>query len=305
MVHSPRAPKHAWLLLALGLTAASQSGNLVRIGDAPPAAIAAWRLLLASAIMALMAGKSLRRLARLGRLDRLLLVAAGFALALHLYTWIASVQSTTVANAAIFFSINPVFTALAEYLFFREKPSRRLSLSIGLGLAGVGVIGWSDFSLHPEQVAGDLLAILCAVFFSVYFLLGKRLRRDLPNLAYVTALYALASGLCFLILIGGGLPLAAYSARNWTCFLLMALVPTMVGHSLLNNALRFFSAGRVATATLSEPLIAGTVAWLAWGERLSWGALAGYAVIGLSVLVLVSEGASSGKAAPSLPTANN
>ncbi|MEE8410659.1 MAG: hypothetical protein V3T05_13745 [Myxococcota bacterium] len=37
-----------YIFLAIGLVAASQSGNIIRIGDAHPVAIAAWRLLLAS-----------------------------------------------------------------------------------------------------------------------------------------------------------------------------------------------------------------------------------------------------------------
>ena len=54
-------------------------------------------------------------------------------------------------------------------------------------------------------------------------------------------------------------PLASYSARNWLCFVLMALVPTILGHTSINSALRYIPAGRVALATLSEPPLAGLV----------------------------------------------
>lgn len=286
-----------YILLGVGLLAASQSGNLVRIGDAPPSAIAAWRLLLASAFMAAVAGRKLGRIARLGALDFSLLLVAGVALSFHLMTWIAAVQATTVANAAIFFAVNPVFTSVAEFLVYRERPHPRLVASIALGLSGVAVIGWTDFSFHPANIYGDLMSVLCAALFSVYFILGRRLRRSLPTPAYAAGLYAVAAVAAFACLAFSGAPVAGYSARNWLCFVLMAVVPTMVGHTLLNHSLLYMTASTVAAATMSEPMIAGAVAYFAWGEAVTPGAAAGYALVCLSVWALVgrvSRGGSRG-----------
>ncbi|HSA22927.1 MAG TPA: EamA family transporter, partial [Myxococcota bacterium] len=91
-----------YLILAFGLLAASQSGNIIRLGDAHPAVIAFYRLALAGLVMAALAGARLRQLASLTRAERLMLLLAGAALAGHLVLWIAAVQRTTVANAALF-----------------------------------------------------------------------------------------------------------------------------------------------------------------------------------------------------------
>ena len=45
-------PRRATLFLIIGLAAASQSGNIIRLADAHPVALAAWRLLIASALLA-------------------------------------------------------------------------------------------------------------------------------------------------------------------------------------------------------------------------------------------------------------
>ena len=63
----------------------------------------------------------------------------------------------------------------------------------------------------------------------------------------------------------------------------------MLGHTSFNNALRYIPAGKIATATLSEPLLAAAVAFYAWGEGITIQTAAGYIVICLSVLVLVSD----------------
>ena len=282
-------PRHLYLALAIGIAAASQSGNLVRLGDAHPLAITTWRLALASLLLAPLAGRELASLRELGRGERLLLVAAGAAMTLHFFLWIAAVQRTTVANAATFFSINPVFTAFAGYLVYRERLSRRLFVAIGLGLLGVAVIGGADLSLARRHLAGDLLAMASSVLFTVYFLAGKKLRRKLPTTAYVAVLYGVAAAFGAAGMLALDLPAFGYDRQTWLCFLLMALVPTMIGHSSMNMALRYIDAGRISAATLSEPLLAGLVAYFAWGEPVSWQVVTGYSVICVSVLVLISD----------------
>jgi drug/metabolite transporter (DMT)-like permease len=120
-------------------------------------------------------------------------------------------------------------------------------------------------------------------------LAGKSLRSVLDNRAYATALYGLASLAFFVVLLAIGLPVVEYPAAAWLCFGLMALVPTVLGHTGLNHALKYLDAGRVSLATLAEPALAGTVAWLAWAEPLTLQSLAGYAVIAAAVVLLVTE----------------
>lgn len=285
-----RSARQAFVFLALGLLAASQSGNIIRLGEAHPAAIAAWRLLLAVLVLAPLAGRQLNQLARLTRGEWALLLVTGAALSAHFLTWIAAVQMTTVANAAIFFSINPVLTAIAAWFIFGERLGWQLFLSIGLGLAGVAVIGIGDFTLAGGSPGGDAMALLCAVLFTAYFLAGKRLRPKLDNRVYVTVVYGTAALVSFACFPFFDLPLLDYNAITWLCFVLMALVPTLIGHTSFNNALKHFDASRIAAATLVEPLLAGLVAFFAWGERVTGAGAAGYVLICLSVLALALEG---------------
>ena len=287
-------PRILVIFLAVGLVAASQSGNLIRIGDASAAAIAAWRLLVASLLLAPLAGARLAALKDLDRRDWLLLGLAGVALAAHFLTWIAAVQKTTVANASTFFAINPVITAVAGHLLFGERLGRRLLVSILVGLLGVTIIGVTDMRFSREHLPGDALAVLCSFLFTAYFLLGKRVREKLDNRAYVTVLYGIAAVVCFVVLAASGGPVIHHSPRSWLCFGLMALVPTMIGHTSMNYALRYLPAGRIATLSLSEPLLAGVVARFAWGEPIRVQTLAGYALICVSVVLVVLERGGAG-----------
>lgn len=285
-----KIPRYVYAFLAAGLVAASQSGNIIRLGDAHPVAIAAWRLLMACGIMAALAGPRLKEMLALTRREQVMMILAGVALAVHLMAWIASVQHTTVANAAIFFATNPVITAVAAHLVFGERITGRLLLSVALGLAGVAVIGLDDFHVSADSAAGDALSVLCSVLFTVYFLLGKRVRPRLDNRAYVAGVYGAAALTSFAALLALGLPVADYAPRTWLCFALLAVIPTAIGHTSLNAALRYMDASRVSAATLSEPVLAGLVAWWAWGETLRPSAFAGYLLICLSVGILAWDG---------------
>lgn len=279
----------AYFILFVGLLAASQSGNIIRLGEAHFVAIAAWRLLFAGILSAVFARRDFSALKKLSRADIGLLLAAGVALALHFFLWIAAVQNTTVANAAMAVSISPVFTAVAAHYFFKEPVSRRLSLSIVAGLTGVAVICGNDFSLASGHIKGDLSAAFSAFFFMLYFLLGKRLQQKLPTYVYVSVLYSVAALAAFAVVPFTGVNVVHFNTQTWLCFLLMALVPTMMGHTSLNYSLRFFNAGHIAAATLVEPLFAGIVAYLAYGEKISAAAFLGYGFISLSVILVATD----------------
>ncbi len=282
-----RTPAPVLVFLAVGLLAASQSGNIIRLADASPVAIVAWRLALASVLLAPLAGGRLRSLGALTAGQWGLLVIAAVALCAHFLTFVAAVQLTTVANATVFFSINPVFTATAAYLVFGERAGWRLVVATALGIVGIVVIAQGDLALSPDQLPGDALAVLCSLLFTAYFLLGKRLRQQLDNRVYVTALYGVAALMALPLLPLLGQPMVVYDRVTWLAFALMALVPTMLGHTSFNLALRYLPAGLISVLTLSEPVFAGLVAWLAWGEAVTGRTVAGYLLITASVVVVV------------------
>ena len=279
------APVYAFL--AIGLIAASQSGNIIRLADAHPVAIVGWRLVMATALSVPLAGRRLGQLGRLSWGERGLLVLAALALTGHFFAWTAAVQHTTVANTMVFFNVNPVFTATAAYLVFGERAGWRLWAAIACGITGVVIIGLGDLAMRPEHVLGDALAVLSSLLFTAYFLLGKRLRPRLDNRAYVVALYGIAALASMALVPVLDLPLARYDRVTWLSFLLLALVPTMLGHTSLNLALRYVQAGTISVLTLSEPIFAALVAYWAWGEDVTAQTVAGFALIATSVVLVV------------------
>ena len=100
-------------------------------------------------------------------------------------------------------------------------------------------------------------------------------------------LYAIAAAISFLLLAVLRLPIVSFTGRTWICFVLMALVPTIIGHTSFNVALGSVKASWIATLTLAEPLIAGVGAYFLWNEALTPAAGIGFVFIVFSTLAVV------------------
>jgi drug/metabolite transporter (DMT)-like permease len=114
----------------------------------------------------------------------------------------------------------------------------------------------------------------------------------------VAALALLAGSLLVPAPYGG--PLWGYDARQLVFFLLLAGVPMILGHTVLNWALRYVTAPVVATTILGEPVGASLLALLVLGEAPGALTLAGGALVlaGIGVTATSARGGGSEAEAP-------
>lgn len=235
----------------------------------------AWRLSLAVIIIAIIGRVNLKDL---WKHPKSLIGAslAGLCLGLHFYTWIFAVQTTTVANASLVFGTNPVFVAILERTIFKEKLGPFFYLSAALALAALFVLlqsGEGFFQLTEEDYLGISSGVLSSFLFAVYFICGRGVRTHFNTWEYTTVCYGFAALMSFGVLASIGLPLLSYSSTNFLTFALLALIPTILGHSLFNYSLRFLPASYISIATLAEPVLATVGAYFFWGEYIGVGHL--------------------------------
>ena len=110
---------------------------------------------------------------------------------------------------------------------------------------------------------------------------------------YVVTLYGTAAAISLLMLLVFKLPIFTFDHKTWLCFGLMALVPTIIGHTSFNIALGSVKASWIATMTLAEPLLAGVGAYFFWGEQLTLSVGIGFLFIVFSTIVLAFTPATS------------
>jgi drug/metabolite transporter (DMT)-like permease len=252
------------LVLLVAVLAMSWGGPLVRYASAPALVVAGWRvgfsvLFIAAVVVARDRGRAIRGLAPR---DWALAAASGAFLAGHFWSWIASLSYTSVASSVVLVNTQPVFVAVLSILVLGERPTRRQWVGIAVAVAGAAVIGWGDFSGGPRPLVGDLLAVAGAVFVSLYYVIGRRLRQRVELWSYIGVVYGVAA----VLLLGAaavmpGVALTGYPGTDWAVFLALAAGPMMIGHTGVNYALRHVRAYVANLALLGEPIGATLLAW--------------------------------------------
>jgi drug/metabolite transporter (DMT)-like permease len=286
-------------VLALGVFAVSWAAIFIRLADAPALSTAAYRLTFAALPVAAYA--TLRHRPDLRGLQRggwWPILIAGVSLAAHFATWIASLQLTTVASSVALVTTQPLWAALIAAVVLRERISRGTLLAILVATAGGVMIGIRDFAAGGAALAGDALALVGAVCAAVYFVAGRQIRAGLNLAPYIGVVYPVAALVLLATAIIARQPLSGFSTQTWIMFLLLALVPQLIGHSSLNWALRYLSAHLVTIAVLGEPVLSTLLAVPILGERPGVLRVAGGLITLCGVYLAVREEMRGTTAAP-------
>ncbi len=282
-----RPPVPPNLVLLVSIVAVSTASILIRLTEAPPMAIATWRLALSTLMLLpffLRAG-GVSKLRVMERRDALTLAGVGVVLAVHFATWITSLSYTSVASSVIFVHVDPIFVALVSHFLLGERVSRRVALGIGVAFVGASIIAFGDFGTGGEDIVGDALSLVGAIALGTYIMAGRRLRQRLDLTTYVTPVYAVSAAALALGSLAIGAPLTGYGAGVMLMFAAIALVPMIFGHTLYNWALRWISAPVVSISLLGEPVGASILALLLLGETPNPLSLVGGAVTLVGILV--------------------
>ncbi len=267
------------IAMVTGIVAISTASVFIKLCDAHPLVIASYRLGLASLILAPIALRH-RRYGKTLRGQWKLLFLTGLFLALHFTFWIASLRYTSVASSVVIVNINPVFVGLGSYIILKEKVTKLMILGILLAITGGMVIGFSDFTFSTDSALGDLLALGGALMASGYLMAGRRLRQEMDLFSFIFPVYTTASIAVVLIGLVVGVPFFGYPYRTYALFLMLALIPQLIGHTTFNWALKFFSASTVAVLILGEPVGSTLLAYWILGETLSlWKAAGGICIL--------------------------
>ena len=290
MDEKDRPPFNPSLALISGVLAVSTGAIFAKLAEAPALVIAAYRVGLASLILAPIAWWQARdELLSLEKKDYMLALLSGFFLALHFSTWISSLSYTSVANSVVLVNTNPLWVGVLTPVISKDRLTLMTKIGIVISVIGGVIIGAGDFATGGQALWGDFLALLGSICAAIYLLLGRNLRRKLSLLAYVIICYGSAAIILWVLVIALGLQVVGFSSGTYAAFAGMALISQIIGHTSYNWALKWFSASLIAVSLLGEPIGATILAYIIFAETLTWTKLVGGSLI-LAAIYLAARG---------------
>jgi drug/metabolite transporter (DMT)-like permease len=216
-------------------------------------------------------------------------VAVAVCVAIASSSFIVALNHEGVARVLFILAVSPMLAALLARVTLKERISRRTVFAMGLALVGVAVMLGSP---GEGSLAGDALALLCALSFAVVVVI-TRWRHDVSM--------APATCLSQAILVVAFLPFASPGEiAGDDVFWLAALGIGQIGlgFALLTVGARLIPAAQVGLITLLEIVLGPLWVWLALDERPSTLTLAGGAIV-IAAIVIQTRAAPPSEPEPS------
>lgn len=281
----------AVIFIAVAGSAFATSGPLARLArPAHPLSVAFGRVALASLVLALLEGRALRgQLRGLGARRLLGVGGAGALLALHFGLFIAGLDATSLPAAVSLVSLEPLSVVLFAWALHGIAPDRLERLGVLFASGGAFVVG-SGAGVGEHRLAGDLMVIGAVVVYGLYIAAARALRGALPPRSYAALVYGfaaltLAPVLLVLASLGTALPRPPHALL---AVALLALVPTLVGHTAVQTAARHASPSLVALVSPAETVGGLAIAAVLLGAPPAPIELAGTALILLGVALAIA-----------------
>ncbi len=258
------------------------------------AAIVFYRMLIGAPLMILVAKRTGGGLS----LDLMKKTALpGILFAFSFLSGFASIRMTSVANATLITTVQPILVLFVAPKLFGEKLRAQQLVYSACSMAGVLLVVLAAASTSGATFSGDVMALLNVVIWTVYFVLAKKRRlAGVHSWSFLAAVFVWSS---VVILPFGAIAsndLGAMKSSDWVYVVAMALGPGLVGHGLMTWAQSHVDVSLASLLGLLSPVISTIGAWWAFGESLTLWQMVGAVVVLSFLALLVREQRSSAEA---------
>ena len=222
----------------------------------------------------------------------------GILFGLSFLSGFASVKMTSIANATLITTVQPILVLFVAPKLFGERIRARQLLYSAFSMAGVLLVVLAAASTSGAKLSGDLMALLNVVIWTVYFILSKKRRvAGIHSWSYLAAVFLWASFFILPFGVVASNDLGAMESLDWVYVVAMAIGPGLVGHGLMTWAQSHVDVTLASLLGLMSPVISTVAAWFVFGESLTPWQIVGAAVVLSFLALLVGEQKSSAEAA--------
>ena len=191
-------------------------------------------------------------------------------------------KSTTTSNASFLVSLTVVFVPLISTILFRKKLERKLLISIGLAITGIGFL---TIEFPFEFAIGDLLCIAAAMSFAIHILVVGFTSKQVDPLKLGILQLGFAGLFSFLFSLLFESPTLPSTPQSWIAILALGLVCSAMGFILQTIAQKYTTPARIGIIFSFEPVFAAILGYFFAQEIMSTSGYIGASLVMLSIII--------------------
>src|SRR5262249_49747965 len=150
----------------------------------------------------------------------------------NLILFFSAIRTTGVADVLLIAALQPALVLVVAGRWFGEQPTRQgiVWSLVSVGCVGLSIVGSSENAVW--SLGGDLLAVGALFVFTTYFLLSKRIRRDVQAIEYMTTVTMVAAVVITPVAVATGDGFGGFRAGDvW--LLLLFVIAAQAGHLMV------------------------------------------------------------------------
>ncbi|MEN6486348.1 MAG: DMT family transporter [Syntrophobacteraceae bacterium] len=197
------------------------------------------------------------------------------------FCFLAALHYASSGLVALLLYLYPAFVAVLSAWLLREPITGIKIPALGLALAGTAL------TVGPEggRWLGILLAILAAVIYSFYIIVGTRVMKQVSAIQSSTVIFGSAAAVSGILMAATG-PQTPATGAGWAAIAGIVLVATVLPVSSFLAGLKRIGPNNAAMLSTLEPAVTVLLAALLLGETLKPIALLGGSMVLAAVLLL-------------------
>jgi len=210
--------------------------------------------------------------------------------AINQLMFIKGVSLTSSIHASILSLVSPIFITAAAGWLLKERFTWLKGLGLVLGISGaLTIVTGRQQSTAPGEnmLLGDILIIINAISYSIYFVIVKPLMEKYHPIHIVRWIFTFGVFLILPFGIGDFLTtdFTQFTPGAWAALVLVVLGTTFLAYLLNVFGLKYLGAGITGTYIYTQPLFASFIGILLLGEHFTGRLAIAGAMIGLGVFL--------------------
>jgi drug/metabolite transporter (DMT)-like permease len=196
----------------------------------------------------------------------------GVLFAASLVTGLTALRETSIANATLIMSLQPVLVLMIAPKLFNEKVRITQVVSSIVAMTGVTIFILAAASTSGATFRGDLIAFSNLFVWTGYFLLSKHVRSSgagAHSWSFLAIVFVWSSLFVTPWALVTSNDIGGMTTKDWILVVSMVLLPGVLGHGMMTWAQRHVDVTVLSLLMLLQPVLGAFGAWLVYDQRLN------------------------------------